>query len=165
MTFKVNNYYISDNKTKYKCIRLTTQYAFMQDVHGRVEQRKILKDGKDEELKLYDDDFISAATEIINKAEKDGKQKIRAIKKGIKNDRAPGDQFYRSIYNCSVLTEIDEADNEICIKYYKYDKNGSRTPADLYRYNTKEKCWDRMDGKYKFNYVKGGIYEGRYKIE
>ena len=51
MTFKVNNYYISDNKAKYKCIRLTTQYAFMQDVHGRVEQRKILKDGKDEEIK------------------------------------------------------------------------------------------------------------------
>lgn len=165
MTFKVNNYYISDNKTKYKCIRLTTQYAFMQDVHGRVEQRKILKDGKDEELKLYEDDFISAATEIANKVKKDEKARIKTVKKGIKNDRAPGDQFYRSIYNCSVLTEIDEAGNEICIKYFKDDKNGSRTQADLYRYSAKEKCWDRMDGKYKFNYVKGGIYEGRYKIE
>lgn len=164
MTFKVNNYYISDNKAKYKCIRLTTQYAFMQDVHGRVEQRKILKDGKDEELKLYDDDFINAATEIANKVKKDEKARIKTVKKGIKNDRAPGDQVYRSIYNCSVLTEIDEAGNEICIKYFKGDKTGSRTTADLYRYNAKEKCWDRMNGKYKFNYVKGGIYEGRYKI-
>lgn len=165
MTFKVNNYYISDNKAKYKCIRLTTQYAFMQDVHGRVEQRKILKDGKDEELKLYEDDFISAATETTNKVKKDEKARIKTVKKGIKNYRAPGDQVYRSIYNCSVLTEIDEAGNEICIKYFKGDKIGSRTPADLYRYNAKEKCWDRMNGKYKFNYVKGGIYESRYKIE
>lgn len=164
MTFKVNNYYISDNKAKYKCIRLTTQYAFMQDVHGRVEQRKILKDGKDEELKLYEDDFISAATEIASKTKKEGKPKIKTVKKGIKNNRTPGDQFYRSIYNCSVLTEIDEAGNEICIKYYKYDKNGSRTLANLYRYNAKERCWNRMDGKYKFTCVKGGIYEGRYKI-
>lgn len=164
MTFKVNNYYISDNKTKYKCIRLTTQYAFMQDVHGRVEQRKILKDGKDEELKLYDDDFINAATEIASKTKKEGKPKIKTVKKGIKNNRAPGDQFYRSIYNCYVLTEIDEAGNEICIKYYKDDKNGSRTPANLYRYNKKERYWTKIDGKYKFTCVKGGIYEGRYKI-
>lgn len=166
-TYIVPTYY-DDNlneyvKEKFKCVRRTEKYVTFEDIHGRVQRRKVINYNEAYEEIKYDCITIIKADQVEEPKKETKREELKEqftiVKKGKKRDKNCN-KMIRSIYEYSIFTEVEENGKEIVKNIVKGNKKIKAYPYKINKNGILEKFTDKIT----FTALKSGIYAGRYII-